>query len=66
MFSYGNSLSRVGQEVVNRALIINKDLPLRRIKLHEYQAGKLLHSYRVPSPLGGVAQNGKEAFLVAK
>jgi len=66
MFSYGNSLSRVGQEVVNRALIINKDLPLRRIKLHEYQAGKLLHSYRVPIPLGGVAQNGKEAFLVAK
>jgi hypothetical protein len=66
MFSYGNSLSRMGQEVVNRALVINKDLPMRRIKLHEYQAGKLLHSFRVPIPLGGVAQNGKEAFLVAK
>jgi hypothetical protein len=56
----------MGQEVVNRALVINKDLPMRRIKLHEYQAGKLLHSFRVPIPLGGVAQNGKEAFLVAK
>ena len=66
MFSYGNSLSRMGQEVVNRALVINKDLPMRRIKLHEYQAGKLLQSFRVPIPLGGVAQNGKEAFLVAK
>lgn len=67
MFSLnGNSLSRMGQEVINRALIINKDLPLRRLKLHEYQAGKLLHHYRVPIPLGGVAQSGKEAFLVAK
>jgi len=38
----------------------------RGIKLHEYQAGKLLHSYRVPIPLGNVAFNGKEAYLVAK
>lgn len=67
MFSlYGNSLSRMGQEVINRALVINKHLPLRGIKLHEYQAGKLLSQYRVPIPLGNVAQNGKEAFLVAK
>lgn len=55
----------MGQQA-NRALILNKDLPLRRLKLHEYQAGKLLHQYRVPIPLGGVAQSGKEAFLVAK
>jgi succinyl-CoA synthetase beta subunit len=50
----------------NKALIFAKDLPLRRLKLHEYQAGKLLHRYRVPIPLGNVAFNGKEAFLVAK
>jgi succinyl-CoA synthetase beta subunit len=39
--------------------------PLRGIKLHEYQAGKLLHSFKVPIPLGNVAFNPKEAFLVA-
>ncbi|CDW84123.1 succinate-ligase [Stylonychia lemnae] len=50
----------------NRALIMNKDLPMRRLKLHEYQAGKLLHKYRVPIPLGGVALNSKEALLVAR
>ncbi len=41
-------------------------LPLRGLKLHEYQAGQLLAHYRVPIPLGNVAYNGKEAFLVAK
>lgn len=50
----------------NRALVSSKDLPLRRLKLHEYQAGKLLNKYRVPTPLGNVAFSGKEAFLVAK
>lgn len=50
----------------NRAVITSKDLPMRGIKLHEYQAGKLLAKYRVPIPLGNVAFNGKEAFLVAK
>ena len=49
----------------NRALIQNKDLPMRRLKLHEYQAGKLLHKYRIPIPTGNVAFNGKEAYLVA-
>lgn len=51
---------------INRALVYDKNLPLRRLKLHEYQAGKLLNKYRVPIPLGNVAFNGKEAFLVAK
>jgi len=50
----------------NRALITSKDLPKRTFKLHEYQAGKLLSKYRVPIPLGNVAFNGKEAYLVAK
>jgi succinyl-CoA synthetase beta subunit len=36
------------------------------LKLHEYQAGKLLSDYKVPIPLGNIAFNGKEAFLVAK
>lgn len=61
---FSNPLSR--KLVANRALVVDKSLPLRRIKLHEYQAGKLLHKYRVPIPLGGVAKSGKEAFLVAK
>ena len=39
---------------------------MRRLKLHEYQAGSLLHKYRVPIPLGNVAYNAKEALLVAR
>ena len=60
-------VSRMGPtSVLNRALLFNKDLPMRRLKHHEYQAGKLLSKYRIPIPLGNVAFNGKEAFLVAK
>ena len=62
---FSSQLSRKGS-LLNRALVQNKDLPMRRLKLHEYQAGKLLHSYKVPIPLGNVAFNPKEAFLVAK
>jgi len=51
---------------INKALIFNKDLPMRRLKLHEYQAGKLLHKYKVTIPIGGVAFNGKEAKIVAE
>ena len=58
---FSNPLSRK----VNRALIVSNNLPLRRIKLHEYQAGKLLHTYKVQIPLGNVAFNSKEAHLVA-
>jgi hypothetical protein len=38
MFSlFGNSVSHsMGKSAVNRALILNKELPLRRLKLHEY------------------------------
>jgi hypothetical protein len=61
---FSSQITRKG--VVNRALIVNKDLPMRRLKLHEYQAAKLLHKFRVPIPLGNVAFNGKEAYLVAK
>ena len=30
-------------------------MPMRGIKLHEYQAGALLHKFSVPIPLGNVA-----------
>lgn len=68
MFSlFGNSSATLTRTTLaNRALVYSKDLPMRRLKLHEYQAGRLLHKYRVPIPLGNVAFNGKEAFLVAK
>jgi len=35
--------------------------PARGIKLHEYQAGKLLDSYRVAIPIGEVAWSADEA-----
>lgn len=67
MFSlFGASNPFLARLSANRALITAKDLPMRRLKLHEYQAGKLLHKYRVPIPLGNVAFNGKEALLVAR
>lgn len=39
--------------------------PQRGIKLHEYQAGKLLDSYRVSIPLGEVAFSAEEAGKIA-
>ena len=47
------------------SVLFSKHLPKRGIKLHEYQAGKLLHDYNIPIPLGNVAFSGKEAFDVA-
>ena len=49
----------------NRSLVYNQCLPLRRLKLHEYQAGALLHKYQVPIPLGNVAFSPEEARDVA-
>lgn len=45
----------------NRALIYNSCIPMRRIKLHEYQAGALLHSHKIPIPIGHVAFTAAEA-----
>jgi hypothetical protein len=39
--------------------------PSRGIKLHEYQAGKLLDSYRVAIPIGEVAFTPDEAEKIA-
>lgn len=50
----------------NRALVGNPSLPLRRLKLHEYQAGALLNSFNVPIPLGDVARTPEEAFKIAE
>ena len=52
---FGNQMSRVSG-TVNRALVVNKDLPMRRLKLHEYQAAKLLSKYRIPVPHGTVSK----------
>lgn len=54
------------KQILNRSIIYNNSMPLRGIKLHEYQAGRLLQKYKVPIPLGNVAFNGKEAYLVAR
>lgn len=38
---------------------------MRRLKLHEYQAGALLSSYEVPIPVGNVAFSADEAQRIA-
>ena len=46
-------------------MVYSNSLPLRRMKLHEYQAGALLHSYKIAIPLGNVAYKPEEAKQVA-
>ena len=38
----------------------------RGMKLHEYQSATLMHRYRIPIPLGNVAFNQKEAYVIAR
>jgi len=45
----------LSSRLCNRALLSNRSLPMRRLKLHEYQAGALLNSFQVPIPVGNVA-----------
>lgn len=40
-------------------------MPARGIKLHEYQAGALLHQFKVAIPLGDVAFTDEEAYKLA-
>ena len=49
----------------NRALLKNSSLPMRGLKLHEYQAGALLNSYGVQIPTGDVAHTADEAQKIA-
>jgi succinyl-CoA synthetase beta subunit len=53
------------KNIANRAIIRNSQLPMRGLKLHEYQAGALLASHNVPIPLGEVAFSADEAFAKA-
>jgi len=59
-------LNRNTTQAINRALVNNPALPMRRLKLHEYQAGALLSSFQVPIPLGDVARTPEEAFKIAE
>ena len=40
-------------------------VPVRGIKLHEYQAGSLLNQYKVAIPLGDVARTPKDVYNIA-
>ena len=51
--------------LTNRALLKNSSLPMRRLKLHEYQAGALLNSFKVPIPVGSVAFSPDDAHKIA-
>lgn len=55
----------LSNRLFNRALLKNSSLPMRRLKLHEYQAGALLNSYSVPIPVGNVAFSPDEAQSIA-
>jgi hypothetical protein len=65
MFNLSGAPSAFLKTSLFTPLLFSKHLPKRGIKLHEYQAGKLLHSYKIPIPIGNVAFSGKEAFQVA-
>jgi succinyl-CoA synthetase beta subunit len=53
------------KQLFNKALVYSNSLPLRRMKLHEYQAGALLHAYKIAIPIGNVAYTPEEAHKVA-
>ena len=55
----------LSNRLFNRALLKNSSLPMRRLKLHEYQAGALLNKFEVPIPVGNVAFSAEEAQQIA-
>ena len=57
-------LSHALKQSFQRSLY-NASLPMRGMKLHEYQAGALLHSYKIAIPLGNVASSAEEAHKVS-
>ena len=61
-------LSRLylNKALLQRNTLPMMSLPMRGLKLHEYQAGALLHKFNVPIPLGNVAFTPDEAHAVAK
>jgi len=50
---------------LRQSTLFSGSLPMRGMKLHEYQAGALLHSYKIAIPLGNVARTPDEASNVA-
>jgi len=52
------------KQVVNRALIRQASVPMRGLKLHEYQAGAMLEANKVPVAIGRVAFTAEEARKV--
>ena len=55
----------LSSRLCNRALLKNASLPMRGLKLHEYQAGALLNKFSVPIPVGNVAFSPEEAQSIA-
>lgn len=51
--------------MLGRKTMMMGTTPVRGIKLHEYQAGALLDSFKVSIPLGEVAFNPTEAYNIA-
>jgi succinyl-CoA synthetase beta subunit len=56
---------QVAKSVLRTKSIMTASLPIRGMKLHEYQAGALLHSYKIAIPLGNVARSPEEALSVS-
>lgn len=55
----------LSNRLLNRAMLRNSSLPMRGLKLHEYQAGALLNSFQIPIPIGTVAFSADEAEKIA-
>jgi len=61
LFKILNMLSRFSRIASNQLI----KTPVRGIKLHEYQAGALLSSYKVNIPIGDVAFSVDEVKKIA-
>ena len=55
----------IQRAIVQRNALPLMSLPMRGLKLHEYQAGALLHKHGVQIPVGNVAFTADEAHAVA-
>ena len=62
---FSTMMQRMPVMGMQRAALVSKMFPVRGLKLHEYQAGALLHSFQVPIPVGSVARTPTEARDVA-
>ena len=60
------SSNLICKNVLRNAAVFTQSVPQRGIKLHEYQAGQLLHKYSVSIPLGEVAFTKEEALKAAQ